>query len=344
MKPCRARSTAGFFRQMPLARLAVILWLAAAGCIPVPCRAAARADLYQATAPLADRSEAAQTAAFQAALRIVLVRLTGNRNADQDPALAPIVAEARRFVQQYRAAADDSVWVAFDGAAVERWLAQNGQPVWGRERPSTFVWLAVAQTGTVVTRDDTSELKMALDDTATARGIVLVWPTLADLQNNHLDYAAVMASGPAALAQIGRRLGGDGTLIGHAAGATLAAGVRWTQVFQDRSSEFSGALDGVNRAADMYAEIFAASGAPVPVDIEVSGVNDVHQYSTVENYLESRTFISQLSVQALSGETVRFRLTSRGGPDALRRALALNGPLEPLAVTDGGLQRFRLRQ
>jgi hypothetical protein len=120
--------------------------------------------------------------------------------------------------------------------------------------------------------------------------------------------------------------------------------VRWTHVFQDRSSEFSGATEGVNHAADVYAGIFAASGAPMPVDIEVTGVNDVRGYANVENYLESRTFISHLSVTALTGETVRFRLTTRGGSESLQRALALNGPLEPIAGADNGVQRFRLRQ
>ena len=329
---------AGRLRAAALACLA-----AAALCAAADCGAVARADLYQATAPLSDHSEAAQTAAFQTALKTVLVRLTGNRNADQDPALAPLVNEARRFVQQYRAAADDELWVAFDGAAVERWLTQNGQPLWGHERPSTFVWLAVMSTGTVLTRDDTSELKSDLDAAAAARGIVLLWPSPADLQSNRIDYSAVANGGPAVLAQLGRLLGGEGTLIGRASGTGAAASVRWTHVFQDRSSEFSGTLEGVNHAADVYAEIFAASGAPMPVDIEVSGVNDVRGYANVENYLESRAFISHVSVEALTGETVRFRLTTRGGAESLQRALALNGPLEPLTSADNGVQRFRLR-
>ncbi len=39
-----------------------------------------RAEMYQATAPVADRSEAAQTAAFQNAMKTVLIRVTGRRN------------------------------------------------------------------------------------------------------------------------------------------------------------------------------------------------------------------------------------------------------------------------
>src|SRR5471030_2767496 len=50
-------------------------------------------------------------------------------------------------------------------SAIERWLTQNSQPLWGHERPTTFVWLAAqtgsvtgSVTGTIVTADDTSEI------------------------------------------------------------------------------------------------------------------------------------------------------------------------------------------
>ena len=71
-------------------------------------------------------------------------------------------------------------------------------------------------------------------------------------------------------------MGAEGALIGRASNATGDAGVRWTYLFQDRSSEFSGGpCEGVNRAADTYAGIFAVSGSLAPVDIEVTGVSDL---------------------------------------------------------------------
>jgi hypothetical protein len=307
-----------------------------------------RAELYQATAPVADRSDAAQGAAFQAALKIVLIRVTGRRNADEDPALAPLTSNARRYVQQYRAAPDNQLWVAFDGAAIERWLTQNNQPLWGRERPITAVWLAVQggpQTGSVITAEDSSELKQSIDAAAAARGAPLVWPTSADLQRNHLDYAALTSASPSALADLGHRLGGEGTLIGRASGNTVAAAVRWTLLFQDRSSEFSGApVEGVNRAADTYAGMLAVSGSLEPVEIEVAGVNDLKDYALVENYLEALTFISHVGVEGLSGNSVRFRLTTRGGAESLQHALALSGRLQPIAAGDNGIQRFQLHR
>jgi uncharacterized protein len=326
-----------------------IVWLCIVGlCLGEAALGITRAEMYQATAPVADRSEAAQTTAFQSAMKMVLIRVTGRRNADEDPALSSLVSNARRYVQQYRGAPDGQLWVAFDGPAIERWLTQNGQPLWGHERPTTLVLLGVqtgAQSGSVVTTEDASDLKSAIDAAAAARGLPLVWPSGAELQKFHIDYAAVSTGSPSTFAEIGRRMGSDGVLIGRASSASANANIRWTHLFQDRSSEYSGTLEGVNRAADLYAGLFAASGAAVPVDIEVSGLNDLRDYASLESYLESLTsLILHVSVESLSGDTVRFRLSTRGGLDSLQRALSLNGRLQPVAAGENGIQRFQLHR
>jgi uncharacterized protein len=324
-----------------------IIWMCIAGlCFGGASLALTRAEMYQATVPVADRSEAAQTAAFQNAMKIVLIRVTGRRNADEDPALSALVSNARRYVLQVRAAPDSQLSVSFDGPVIERWLTQNGQPLWGHERPTTLMLVGVqgGAQGSVVTTEETSDLKTAIDSAAAARGLPLVWPSSAELQKFHIDYAALSTGSPSTFAEIAKRMGSDGVLIGRATSASANANVRWTHLFQDRSSEYSGALEGVNRAADLYAGLFAASGAVVPVDIEVSGLNDLRDYASLESYLESLTFISHVSVESLSGDTVRFRLSTRGGLDSLQRALSLNVRLQPAAAGENGIQRFQLHR
>lgn len=328
--------------------LALCLCIGVAGCcLSDVSRSMTRAELYQATVPNTDRSAPAQTAAFQAAMKIVLVRVTGRRSADADPALAPLVAGARRYVQQYSPAPDGQLWVSFDGAAIERWLTQNGEPLWGHERPTTIVWLTVqtgAQSGIVVTADDMSDLKMAIDEAAAQRGVPLLWPTAADVQKNHLNYSDITGASPATLAQAGKRLGAEGVLIGRAGDASANANVRWTQLFQDHSSDYSGTLEGVNRTADLYASLFAASGSLAPMDIEVSGVADLRDYASLETYLESLSSISHVNAVGMTGDTVRFRLVTRGGVESLQRTLSLNGRLLPHGAGDNGIQRFELRR
>jgi hypothetical protein len=307
-----------------------------------------RVELYQATAPLTERSEAGQEAAYEAALRTVLVKVTGRRGVDQDPALAPLIASARRYVQQYRPAPDNQLWVAFDGAALDRWLTQNSQPLWGGERPATFVWLAVqsGQGGTVITAEDTtSPIKAEVTAAAAQRGIPVLWPSAAELSRNHLDYAAVTSAALATLADVGHRAGGEATLIGRAANPADAGAVRWTYAFQDHSSEFSAPPgEAVNRAADTYAELYAVTGTLAPLDIEVTGINDLKDYASVQSYLESLAFVSHVGVDSLSGNAVRFRLTARGGAESLQHALALNGRLQAAGLSENGMPRFQLQR
>jgi uncharacterized protein len=327
-------------------RLGLHLCLIALGlCLAQATPALTRVELYQGLAPLADRSEASQEGAFQAALRAVLVKVTGRRSADQDPALAPLVTSARRYVQQYRAAPDGQILVTFDGAAIDRWLTQNNQPLWGRERPATVVWLTVqtgAQTGGVITAEDTSELKLAVDAAAMLRGAPVIWPGAADLARNHLDYAGISSASAGTLADLAHRLGGDGTLIGRANGPTNAALVRWTFIYQDHGGEFTGpAAEGIHRAADTYAGLYAVTGALAPVEIEVTGIADLKGYAAAQAYLESLSFVSHVDVVSLSGDTVRFRLTTRGGAESLH-AIAQGGRLQPVEAGENGVQRFKL--
>jgi hypothetical protein len=76
----------------------------------------------------------------------------------------------------------------------------------------------------------------------------------------------------------------------------------------------------------------------------VSGVGDLRQYANVQTYLESLTFISHVSVVSLTGDTIRIRLTTRGGAESLQRTLALNGRLQPIASGDDGILRFQLHR
>jgi hypothetical protein len=341
-----AQHRSGFFHRN--LRPGVILCLSLAALfLGNPASALTRVQLYQTAVPVTDRSDAAQTAAFQAAMRVVLIRVTGRRSSAGDSALAPLVNNAGRYVQQYRGMQDGQLWVSFDGAAIERWLRQNGQPLWGHERPTTFVWLTVQtgpQTGSIITAADTSELKTAIDEEAAARGVPLLWPSAADLQKDRLDFAAVNGAAAATLADIGRRLGAEGVLIGRAAGTLATANVRWTHLFQDRSGEYSGPIEGVDGAADLYAELFAASGSLGAIDIEVTGIGDLRDYAGVQSYLESLASISRVDVVALSGDMVRFRLATRGGAASLQRTLALSGRLQLIAAGGNGVQRFQLRR
>lgn len=338
---CMIKPSIFSFGQGFAAALAAALWCA--GLTGSPARAAVVSDLYQASVPVTDRTEAGLSAAFGAALRQVLVKMTGRRSAALDPAFSPLLASARRYMQQYRSGTGNQIWVAFDGAALDRWLVQNGQPSWGRDRPVTLMWVGVADRkggGRVLTREDDSDLRHALDAQAASRGIPLQWPSALDAQKQGVTYETLSQGPGSTLADSAKRLGASGVLIGRASDARPGSPIRWLFLFQGRSSEYSGADEGLERVADSYASLYAASGDSVAVDLDVTGVTSLAIYASVQGYLESLTQVSRVGVTGFDADTMHLRVAARGGLAPLRRVIAEDRRLtEEPGV--GGVPRFR---
>src|SRR3954470_22832059 len=102
-------------------------------------RAARQVRVYEAN--VSAQTEAAVQA--QSALRQVLVRATGARDAANDPALAGVLAQASQYVLGTRPANNSGsvVTVLFDGGALERDIMAAGRTVWATERPVLLVVL-----------------------------------------------------------------------------------------------------------------------------------------------------------------------------------------------------------
>ena len=309
------------------ARGAATLCLIFAACTSA--EAATVARLFESTVPLADRSEAAQAVALQEAMRQVLVRVTGQRNAAYEPALQPLVDDARRYVQQFRVVGSNQFFAGFDGARLERSITAAGQPLWGHERPGTLVWFATedgARRLVLDARSD-SELKLAIERSAAFRGLPLIWPT----NTAALGFNNVWKGSNDSLRATAAEYGADAVLVGRASRSSAGGWqARWTLLYGEESEDWRGSIDeGVHGAADKFAGVFAIGGAQgdTAVRISVSGIGDLGAYARVTSYLESLTLIRALSVDELSGDTVVYRAQVRGDASHLARAIDLGNRL-----------------
>lgn len=289
--------------------------------------------MYEATVPLPDRSENGQAVAFQDAMREVLVRVTGQRDAGTQPALEPLINDARRYVQQFRIVGNNQFFAGFDGAKVERAVIAAGQPLWGHQRPATLVWLAVddGRTRTLLDAQSNSELKQAIDRTAEFRGLPLLWPA----PGSRTTFEQVWSGSAESLRATASVVGADAVLVGRARSANANnAQVHWTVLYGAESNEWLGtAAEGVHGAADQFARVFAAGSdaGAADVSITVRGIPDLAAYARVTDYLESLSLISGLAVEQLAGDTVVYRAQVRGDVPRLARAIELGNRLQPEA-------------
>jgi hypothetical protein len=305
---------------------AAVLWLG----IARPAQAVIVAGLYEATVPLAERSERGQGEALQEAMRQVLVRVTGQRNAAYEPALAPLVNSARSYVQQFRVVGASQFFAGFDGAKLERLIVEAGQPIWGQERPRTLVWLEPMDGAgrPIVDERSLSTMRSALDRVAELRGLPLVWPPNARARES----AGAADASSERLGALADEYAVDAVLLGRASGSSTGGWrVRWTLFYGGERSEWSGPLEeGAHGAADTFAGLFATGAAQgdVAVVIDVSGVYSLKAYAQVTDYLESLTLIRTLGVDELAGDRVVYRAEVRGGAARLARAIDLGKRLE----------------
>ena len=277
----------------------------------------------------------------QAALRAVLVRATGARDAANDPALAQILAQAQTYVLGTRPAGTGSaVTVMFDAATLERDILAAGRTIWPSDRPLLLVILTGGPaTGAFETR---RQVEGALDAAGnrrgqpitTARPEALGLPTTGDIA-------------PEAALAAAQRMRADGVLVGYGDAVPNGGTWRWALNAPGVSESWNGSLeDGVHGAADVFVRN-AVSYAALPevlVLVEIEGVPTLKEYARVAEILAEPPQVRGVQLAESAGSRATFSVTSRGGADALLAALAGNTRLERMDPTAGGNLAFRLRQ
>jgi hypothetical protein len=251
-------------------------------------------------------------AAYADAMRAALVRVTGRRSAAGDAALAPLVQDARRYVQIFRPAAGGApARVTLDAAAIERAVAQLGQPVWSRERPLVLGVITSAPAGA-----DAATARVRLERAAVERGLPLRLGAAAAV-----GLAAGAAASPEAALLAARRAGADVALVGEADGEDW----QWTLFDGATATVFHGDVTaGIEGAADTLAlGSQAAVAQPLAsTEFRIRGVRSLKDYADVQQILESQPAVRSAELIAADGEGAWFRVEVAGGPAGLAEALA----------------------
>ncbi len=332
-----------------LRRFCLALCATLAASFGVPAGAATLTNLYQSTVPQAGRGEPAQSAAFQEALRDVLIRVTGYRDAPSNPALAPLVGDARRYVQTFRPAGGGQVTVSFDGNAIENAVAASGLPFWGRERPTVLVWLAIDRDPAqrlLIGAGSPGDERRAVERAAAQRGLPLVWPTLGGAEDRDARIEDILLDRHGPLAAAAERYAADAVLVGRAvAGAGGALAIHWTFLGGAEPASVQGQFaDGVHLAADRFAATEASTAAARLSDVAlaISGIDDLASYAAALKAVESLSVVRGVAVGEAFRDVVTLRVKLRGDAAVLRRAMLSNGRFEPQEASGGALA-FRWR-
>jgi hypothetical protein len=266
--------------------------------------------------------------AVQDAMRRVLVRATGRREAANDPALSAIVNDAPKYVQGTRRAPNGDTQITFDSTALEQAIATAGRSVWDRERPFTFVVFNPPLSGAAA---ETARLE--LERAAETRGLPISLAPVPVVDANGVELPRDM------VLQGAQRLGGDAVLIAKGDSAALNGVYQWTLQTQYATENWNGALDaGVNGAVDALARVqdTAAPLAELEAFVQVAGVTTLNDYAAVSRLLDGIPGTRRVTLSEVSGGSATFSVLVRGGAEAVDRALSNAGHLARAGSPGGG--------
>jgi len=314
-------------------------------------------NLYEAQVPVAGREGADRTAALQAAMRIVLQRLTGRGDLAGEAAAADIIQRAPQLVQQYRyATASGSVdgfgpvpaqldlRVEFSASVVNQEIEQAGLALWQVERPVTVLWAIRQAAAGWELLPINSSVTAALQEQAANRGIKLVIPEGRLPENS--EYLPINELDEQLLELTGGLLEQAGSTIADSARVSrvLLAGddaLRWRELNENNGGKTwrSGIQRGEQQAAraglDMLVDSYAAELPVVANEIglrvvlEVTAIGSLTQFVASQRYLRQLQQIIAVRFLQLNDNAVVFELQVRGDVELLQSALTLDDKLSP---------------
>lgn len=330
--------------------------------IPLLVEAARLDNLFEAEVQATGRDSAARDAALLAALKEVLVRLTGSRAALQTSAAASLTKEPGRLVEQFRfieipatpeQAKQLRLWVQFDGVSLSRELRQAGLPYWGAVRPDILAWLAVDDRGRRYLLSESNQQAVAaeLARSAHRHGLPLTLPLL-DLEDQRaVKFTDVWGGFYAAVETASERYRPQVILTARLERGSHTGDWRadWQlsdgphqQSWRSHAANLQAAIDsGVADAAEWLAQRYAVVATQAGLrTLVVEGVRDLPDYARVSQYLASLSPVDRVDVLRVEDQEVEFNLELSADETNLLQVITLGRVLQQTG--DPIAWRFRL--
>lgn len=328
-------------------RLLIIAFLALTVGLPTLLQAD---DLYTATAPVADHSDAARSQAVKLGMEEVLIRLTGVSDVASRPEVRAMLARVNAYVVEYSYTAlntNDSnlgLKVHYDRVGVDRFLRDRGLPIWPLNRPRILVWLVADSPlgeSAFVTPAQAEAVQRSLDRVFDRRGMPVIYPRY-DLQDQqHLPAEQALSFDTDAIALASSRYPVEGWMVvrlhqpgdGVWRGAWIMGRDGQSMMRDVEALSLEAMLQTlVDQAVDAVAANFSyvARKTADQVDVEVRGINSFRAYNNLITALEDMSIIRKVEVTGLDGDHVQLVLAIEGERSHLLDSLYRYPGLEPL--------------
>lgn len=283
--------------------------------------------LYQVRQPVSSQSPEVRDQATQEALDTLVLRLTGDPKAAQNPGLAAIRKDPQQIISQYGfdAGPPEVLKVDFDPATTEQALRRAGLSLWGANRPSILGWwLNDSAEGSSLVGDGQATAA-PLRRAAQHRGLPLRLP-LADLSEQLVATAPNLEGTDAApLRGASERYNADALLAVHAREEGGQWQAKWHLWLGDQKE--AGTVQGADQAAVADAVMLAVAQRMAPRFVVKAGASSEQllevQGMNLERYAALGRLLDPFGGRLVSVDGDRIVYRVNGSAEQLRSQLSL---------------------
>jgi len=305
------------------------------------------AGLYSTSVEVPDQSQTARNEALEKAFSIVLQKVSGRENSEENDALALRSAGISAYVEQfqYQKMQDPTsgylLLINFQKEALNLLMQQAGVPIWGSDRPEVLVWLAVKGDGRryILTADSGNRADQ-VKQAAAEKGVTITLPLLDLKDQRALGFNDIWGGFSDTILKASARYDAKQIMFGRIEKVSSHNwSLKWTLV--GPTSEVGGdekqlSLDLVSRKsfsglAAHLADIYAPRGQEFEshLQLNVTGVETLADFIRLTRYLSSLDKVTSVNWEHVEAGKVTLNLSFKGDVALLKKVIALNHVLLP---------------
>lgn len=283
---------------------------------------------------------------------------TVDRSVDESPD-GPMLDQDQQRQAVPAAIEQRFIEVEFSSVLIERMLADAQIPLWGSNRPSVLIWMALQDESgnrSLMTSDINNDIIDHIKGFADARGLPVLFPVLDFEDRRNLSADLVWRLDEQAIRTASLRYGADSILTGrlHFTSSGDLVGL-WQFQFQGDSETFDGfstdlgvylnePLERITTRLAQYFAILPDADLAASAILRVDGISDLQDYSALIAYVGGLGLVDSVATSQVAGERLELRLGLVGDPQQLYELIALDRdllPIESSMAVSSGLLHYR---
>lgn len=310
-------------------------------------QAAPPLGIYEAEVVVTDQGRKTRAEAMAEAMAAVLLKATGRASVLEEEVIQGAMADASRYVQQYRYRSEDApnnqvatraeqrlwLWVSFDHGSIDNLLRRFGFSVWSAARPSILTWLALDEgTGRqLVGANDKGLVREVVEAEAQRRAIPVRLPLLDLSDQSRIRPADVWGGFIDNIESASARYESEAVLIGKLYRVGKEWEARWILLYQGERHEWQYAdkdvskvvASGVGGSAEYLSTFFAATNylGQDQLALNISAVSSMAGFRRVNDYLLSLHGVKAVKLRRVDADSASFLLEIEGGRETVLHAI-----------------------